>query len=158
MRNADFFFTPVFDFAQAKTAVDEISQKSAAVGRNVDVLTFCSVVCRPTQQEAEDYLHWYANENADWEAVDNLMMLQGMHAQSFTKKALSMFRDRFAAGDGGFPLVVKPDHIARQLALLGETGIAGTTLSSVDYATECPYFRQEVLPRLEAKGLRQTVN
>ena len=125
-------------FAQAKTTVDEISQKSAAVGRNVDVLTFCSVVCRPTQQEAEDYLHWYANENADWDAVDNLMTLQGMHAQSFTKEALSMFRDRFAAGDGGFPLVGTPDHIVRQLALLSETGIAGTTLSSVDYATEFP--------------------
>ena len=69
-----------------------------------------------------------------------------------------MFRDRFAAGDGGSPMVGTPDHIARQLALLSETGIAGTTLSSVDYATECPYFRQEVLPRLEAKGLRQTVS
>ena len=158
MRNADFLFTPVFDFAQARATVDEISQKSADAGRNVDVLTFCSVVCRPTQQEAEDYLHWYANENADWDAVDNLMTLQGMHAQSFTKEALSMFRDRFAAGHGGFPLVGTPDHIARQLALLSETGIAGTTLSFVDYATEFPYFRQEVLPRLEAKGLRQTVN
>jgi hypothetical protein len=28
----------------------------------------------------------------------------------------------------------------------------------VDYAKEFPHFRQEVLPRLEAKGLRQPVN
>ena len=158
MRNADFLFTPVFDFDQAKATVDEISQKSASVGRDVNVLTFCTVVCRPTQQEAEDYLHWYANENADWDAVDNLMTLQGMHAQSFTKEALGMFRDRFAAGHGGFPLVGTPDHIADQLALLSEAGVAGTTLSFVDYAKEFPYFRQEVLPRLVAKDLRTEAN
>ena len=64
------------------------------------------------------------------------------------------FRDRFAAGHGGFPLVGTPDHIADQLALLSEAGVAGTTLSFVDYAKEFPYFRQEVLPRLVAKGLR----
>ena len=86
------------------------------------------------------------------------MTLQGMHAQSFTKEALSMFRDRFAAGHGGFPLIGTPDHIADQLERLSETGVAGTTLSFVDYAKEFPYFRQEVLPRLEAKGLRQTVS
>ena len=71
------------------------------------------------------------------------MTLQGLHAQSFPPEALAMFRDRFAAGHGGFPLVGTPDKIA------------GTTLSFVDYAKEFPYFRQEVLPRLESKGLRQ---
>ena len=154
MRNADFLFTPVFDFGQAQETVDDIKSKAQSVGRNVEVLTFCTVVCRPTQKEAEDYLDWYANENADWDAVDNLMTLQGMHAQSFTKEALAMFRDRFAAGHGGFPLVGTPDHISDQLERLSATGVAGTTLAFVDYAKEFPYFRQEVLPRLVAKGLR----
>ncbi len=154
MRNADFLFTPVFDFDQARETVKDIATRAASVGRTVNVLTFCTVVCRPTQQEAEDYLHWYANENADWEAVDNLMSLQGLHAQSFTKEALTLFRDRFAAGHGGFPLVGTPDHIADQLEQLSNTGVCGTTLAFVDYAKEFPYFRQEVLPRLEAKGLR----
>ena len=51
-----------------------------------------------------------------------------------------------------------PDTIADKLEKLSDTGIAGTTLAFVDYAKEFPYFRQEVLPRLEAKGLRQPVN
>ena len=157
MRNADFLFTPVFDFGQAQETVEDIKSKAVSVGRNVEVLTFCTVVCRPTQKEAEDYLDWYANENADWDAVDNLMTLQGMHAQSFTKEALAMFRDRFAAGHGGFPLVGTPDRIADLLEQLSATGVAGTTLSFVDYAKEFPYFRQEVMPRLEAKGLRQPI-
>ena len=155
MRNADFLFTPVFDFDQARDTVADITARAASVNRAVNVLTFCTVVCRPTQQEAEDYLRWYANENADWDAVDNLMTLQGLHAHSFTQEALGMFRDRFAAGHGGFPLVGTPDQIANLLEQLSDTGISGTTLAFVDYAKEFPYFRQEVLPRLEAKGLRQ---
>jgi alkanesulfonate monooxygenase SsuD/methylene tetrahydromethanopterin reductase-like flavin-dependent oxidoreductase (luciferase family) len=155
VRNADFLFTPVFDFGQARETVADIHGKAAAVNRNIGVFTFCTVVCRPTQQEAEDYLDYYANQNADWEAVDYLMKLQGMHAQSFTPEALANFRDRFAAGHGGFPLVGTPDHIAEQLEQLSATGLSGTTLAFVDYAKEFPYFRDEVIPRLERRGLRQ---
>ena len=135
----------------------DIKSKSAAVGRDVGVFSFCSVVCRPTQKEAEEYLDHYANQNADWEAVDYLMKLQGMHAQSFTPEALASFRDRFAAGHGGYPLVGTPDHIADELEKLSHTGLAGVTLSFVDYAKEFPYFRDEVIPRLERKGLRLPV-
>ena len=56
MRNADFLFTPVFDFGQARATVEDIKSKAVSVGRNVEVLTFCTVVCRPTQKEADDYL------------------------------------------------------------------------------------------------------
>ncbi|MEM8659291.1 MAG: LLM class flavin-dependent oxidoreductase [Pseudomonadota bacterium] len=155
VRNADFLFTPTFDFDQAKESVQGIKERAASVGSDLGVFTFCTVVCRPTQQEAEDYLDYYANQNADWDAVDYLMKLQGMHAQSFTPEALAKFRDRFAAGHGGYPLVGTPDHVAEQLAQLSATGVAGTTLSFVDYAKEFPYFRQEVMPRLEQMGLRQ---
>lgn len=155
MRNADFLFTPVFDFDQATATVADVSGKSRDQGREVGVFTFCTVVCRPSQREAEEYLDYYANQQADWDAVDYLMKLQGLHAQSFTPEALASFRDRFVAGHGGFPLVGTPDHIADQLEQLSATGIAGTTLAFVDYAREFPYFRDEVLPRLERKGLRQ---
>ena len=157
MRNADFLFTPVFDLEQAAATVADVRDKAAAVNRDVGVFTFCTVVCRPTQQEAEDYLDYYANQNADWEAVDYLMKLQGMHAQSFTPEALANFRDRFAAGHGGYPLVGTPDHIADELEKLSAAGLAGTTLAFVDYAEEFPYFRDEVIPRLERKGLRNPV-
>ncbi|MFT5483620.1 MAG: FMNH2-dependent dimethyl sulfone monooxygenase [Halieaceae bacterium] len=157
LRNADFLFTPLFDFEQGTATVAEISGNAAAAGKDVGVFTFCSVVCRPSMKEAEDYLHYYADELADWEAVDYLMELQGMHAQSFTPEALAKFRDRFASGHGGFPLVGTPDHIADQLEQLSATGLAGTTLSFVDYVAEFPYFRDEVIPRLEKKGLRNPV-
>ena len=155
MRNANFLYTPVFDYEQAAATVTDIAGRARGAGRDVNVLTFCTVVCRETQQEAEDYWAYYANEHADWDAVDNLMTLQGMHAQSFTPEALSMFRDRFAAGHGGFPLVGTPDRIADELEKLSATGVAGTTLAFVNYAQEFPFFAQEVIPRLERKGLRE---
>lgn len=154
MRNADFLFTPVFDFDQAADTVNGIRQQAAEANRKVGVCTFCTVVCRPTQKEAEEYLDYYANQKADWEAVDYLMDLQGLHAQSFPPEALVKFRDRFAAGHGGFPLIGTPDHIADQLELLSNAGLDATTLAFVDYVKEFPYFRDEVIPRLEKKGLR----
>jgi len=155
--NADFLLTPVFDFDQATETVNDLNKQAAAVNRDIGVFTIGAVVCRPTQKEAEEYLDYYANENADWEAVDYLMKLQGMHAQSFTPDALANFRDRFAAGHGAFPLVGTPDHIADELEKLSQTGLRGTTLAFVDYVKEFPYFRDEVLPRLEQKGLRSSI-
>jgi alkanesulfonate monooxygenase SsuD/methylene tetrahydromethanopterin reductase-like flavin-dependent oxidoreductase (luciferase family) len=87
--------------------------------------------------------------------VDNLMRLQGLHAQSFPEEALRTMRGRFAAGHGTYPLVGDPDTIANEMEKIPLAGFAGTTLSFVDYTKEFPYFRDEVMPRLEKKGLRQ---
>ena len=76
------------------------------------MLTFSHVVCRPTEQEARDYLQHFAQDNADWAAVDNLVALQFANAQSFPHDLLDLIRDRMAAGHGGFPLVGTPEQVA----------------------------------------------
>ncbi len=154
-RNADFLFCISVDPDESRQEVIDIKEGAKEHGRDTGVFTLCHVVCRPTQKEAEEYLHYYADEQADWDAVDNLMRLQGMHAQSFPAEALAMLRGRFAAGHGTYPLVGDPDTVARELARVADAGFAGCTLSFVDYAKEFPYFRDEVLPRLERMGLRQ---
>lgn len=154
VRNADYLFAICVDLEQSKTEVAAIKAAAAKVGRNTGVFTLCHAVCRPTAKEAEEYYRYYADEHADWDAVDNLMRLQGLHAQSFPAEALRTMRGRFAAGHGTYPLVGDPDHIADEMAKITAAGFAGTTLSFVDYAKEFPYFRDEVLPRLERKGLR----
>jgi alkanesulfonate monooxygenase SsuD/methylene tetrahydromethanopterin reductase-like flavin-dependent oxidoreductase (luciferase family) len=104
------------------------------------------------RKEAEDYYRYYTEEEADWGAVDNLMNLQGLHAQSFPPEALRTMRGRFAGGHGTYPLVGDPDMIAKEMERIPVSGFAGTTLSFVDYVAEFPYFRDEVMPRLEKKG------
>src|SRR5690554_4687096 len=78
-RNSDFVFTNVFG---AEDGVDVVKGLKANAmekyGRDVGVLTNSHVVCRPTAAEAKDYLHYYAEEHADWGAVDYLMKLQGL--------------------------------------------------------------------------------
>ena len=83
------------------------------------------------------------------------MRLQGLHAQSFPAEALKTMRSRFAAGHGTYPPVGDPDSIAQEMAKIPAAGFAGCTVSFVDYVEEFPYFRDEVLPRLERLGLRQ---
>jgi alkanesulfonate monooxygenase SsuD/methylene tetrahydromethanopterin reductase-like flavin-dependent oxidoreductase (luciferase family) len=153
-RNADFVFTIVSGPEEGAGVVKELQANSAALGRAAGVLTPTHVVCRPTKKEAEEYLHYYAEENADWGAVDNLMKLQGMHAQSFSKELLANFRSRFAAGHGTCPLIGSPDDVADESERFAKAGFGGITMAFVDYVGELEYFAQEVMPRLVKKGLR----
>jgi dimethylsulfone monooxygenase len=155
VRNADFLFCISIDLEQSKPEIAAIKEKARAQGRDTGAFTLSHVVCRPTRKEAQDYYRFYSEEMADWGAVDNLMRLQGLHAQSFPEEALRTMRGRFAAGHGTYPLVGDPDTIADEMERITHAGFAGTTLSFVDYVKEFPFFRDEVMPRLERKGLRR---
>ncbi|XBB69375.1 LLM class flavin-dependent oxidoreductase [Nocardioides sp. WV_118_6] len=153
-RNADFVFTIVGGPEDGAEVVSQVRAEASAQGRSSGVLTPTHVVCRPTRAEAEEFLHYYAVENADWDAVDNLMRLQGLHAQSFTPEMLAGFRSRFAAGHGTCPLIGTPDDVADEIERFAKAGFGGITMSFVDYVGELDYFAQEVMPRLVDKGLR----
>lgn len=154
-RNADFLFTPAIDLARSAEEIAALKAQAAAGGRQVDVLTFSHVVCRPTEREALDYLKHFGQDQADWAAVDNLVRLQFAHAQSFPHDLLALIRDRMAAGHGGFPLVGTPEQVAEGILALHRAGFRGTTLSFVDYVAEFPYFRDSVLPLLAEHGIRR---
>ena len=154
VRNADFLFTPAIDVERSRAEVAELKAKAREVGREVGVLTFAHVCCRPTEAEAREHHDWYARENADWEAVDNLVRLQFANAQSFPHDLLALIRDRMAAGHGGFPLIGTPEQVADGIAALAAAGFSGCTLSFLDYAGEFPFFRDEVMPILAERSLR----
>jgi alkanesulfonate monooxygenase SsuD/methylene tetrahydromethanopterin reductase-like flavin-dependent oxidoreductase (luciferase family) len=157
-RNADFVFTIVGGPEDGAGVVKQGQENAADLGRSAGVLTPTHVVCRPTRKEADEFLHYYADENADWDAVDNLMRLQGLHAQSFTPEMLAGFRSRFAAGHGTCPLIGTPDDVADEIERFARAGFDGITMSFVDYVGELEFFAQEVMPRLAAKGLRPAVD
>ena len=108
----------------------------------------------PHNRRRTSYHDYYARDNADWTAVDRVIELMFANAESFPKDVIKMLRERMAGGHGGMPLVGTPDKVVAELERLHEIGCAGATLSFVDFAGEFPYFRDEVLPRLEEKGLR----
>jgi alkanesulfonate monooxygenase SsuD/methylene tetrahydromethanopterin reductase-like flavin-dependent oxidoreductase (luciferase family) len=154
VNNANFLFTPTIDINRSNDEVAQLKAKGTEAGKKIGVLTFSHVICRSTEKEAQDYLRYTAQDNADWEAVDNLVRLQFAHAQSFPHDLLALIRDRMAAGHGGFPLVGTPEQVAEGILALHAAGFDGTTLSFVDYAEEFPYFRDTVLPILAEAGIR----
>jgi len=155
-RNSNVVFTVVGGPEDGVGIVEQVQASARdTYGREVGVFTPSYVVCRPTKAEAEEYHRWYAEENADRDAVDNLMTLQGLHAQSFTPEMLALFRGRFAAGHGVCPLIGSPDDVANEIKRFWDAGFAGMTVSFVDYVGELAYFAQEVLPQLEALGVRR---
>jgi len=154
-RNCDFLFTVLIDLEKGKKDVESIKATAATFQRDIGVFTTSYVVVRPTRKEAIDYHEYYTTQMADYPAVDHLMELQGLHAQSFPPEAFRLFRQRFVGGHGVYPLIGDPDDIAQELARISAAGFVGTTITFVNYVNEFPYFRDEVLPRLERLGLRE---
>ena len=154
-RNCDVLFTSMISPEQAQTDLDPFRAMGKKYGRDVAAFTFTYVVCRPSRKEAEAYHDFYANEMADWEGAENLMDSLGMYTHTFPTEVLGMLRSRFAGGHGAYPLIGTPDDIAAGLKSISDAGLAGTTIAFVNYIDEFPYFRDEVLPRLEVLGLRE---
>jgi dimethylsulfone monooxygenase len=163
LRNCDAFFTATSDIRASLDAaakkVQEVKSQAHALGREVEVYTVGQVICRPTQKEAEEY-HRHANVvNADWPAVERMLELRNITRKNFSPEEYDAKRKFFAATSiGGFPYVGTPDKVAEELATLGRAGLRGVALSFVNYLDELPYFRDEVLPRLERMGVRERPN
>ncbi len=155
LRNADYLFTVLTDLDNAADEVATIQALASEQTQFRGVFTTAHVVCRPSRAEAEDYYAHYAGEMADWDRVDALMRLQGMHSQSWPEAHYRQFRERFAGGLGTWPIVGSPDDVADTLARISGAGYHGVAMGLVNYTEEFPFFRDEVLPRLVARGLRE---
>jgi FMNH2-dependent dimethyl sulfone monooxygenase len=154
-RNADFLFVPIRWMEQAIELVKATVNRAREGGRTVGVFTSATVVCRPTQREADDFFHYYAEEQGDWAAVDRMIEI-GMRGASTTMQPelFQKLRIRYAAGYGGWTVVGDPDSVANALAEISNAGFSGVAMGFVNYLDEFPLFRAEVLPRLERLGLR----
>ena len=80
--------------------IADIRQRAANFGREVGIYTVCHVVCRETQDEAEDYYYKYAVAEADHAAVDYHMASKKEFAGSHDKNAFDLYRQRFRGGAG----------------------------------------------------------
>jgi len=153
-RNCEFLLTSLIDLESGRGDVEAVKGAAREQGRAIELVGTAYVVCRATRAEAEEFHRWYADEHADWEAAEHLMELAGIHAQFFPPEHYRRFRERFAAGHGAYPLVGDPDHVADELERIADAGFAGLAFGFFDYLGELEFFAQEVLPRLESRGVR----
>jgi alkanesulfonate monooxygenase SsuD/methylene tetrahydromethanopterin reductase-like flavin-dependent oxidoreductase (luciferase family) len=155
VRTSDILFTFFDSFEAAQKIVLEIEEKCARSGRQtpLGVVAVAYVVCRETRDEAEDYHCHYAQENEDTTAVDYYLSSRARNA-SMPEADYREMRLRFAAGNGGFPLIGTPEDVAAGLIEIARSGYAGASLSMVNFLDELPLVVEKVLPILRRAGLR----
>ena len=129
--------------------------EARTIGREIEVFSIGQVICRPTQKEADDYYQHAIIDNADWGSIDRMMEIKNLTPQTLGEKVFAEKRYYFASrAVGGYPFIGTPDRIADELATLSRSGIRGIAFSMVNYLKEFPFFRDEVLPRLQRMGVR----
>lgn len=138
-----------------ETIVEDVNRLGAQNGHELGAYTVGVVVCRQTSEEARSYFEHAAIEHADTGALDAMIKSRTRRdASSFPEDELAEMRRSLARGWGGMLMVGNPDEVAEQLADLSAQGVKGVALSFVNYAEELPFFCDEVLPRLKARGVR----
>jgi alkanesulfonate monooxygenase SsuD/methylene tetrahydromethanopterin reductase-like flavin-dependent oxidoreductase (luciferase family) len=160
IRNSDLHFDYCRSPAESAARVRETKELARAGGRTVQVWIPASIICRPSQQEADAYAR-HCVEHADWEALERQYALYagnfGSRSRSTEENARNRARDpaRTVLGYGGsYSIRGDPDGVAGELVSLHRAGFDGVAMGFVNYLGELPYFMQEVMPRLERLGLR----
>jgi len=123
-------------------------------GREIQVWTNAYIVQGETEKDARDFFNHYVHAQGDWEAVDNLVTMLGINAQSLPPGVEQQLKEHFIAGWGGFPVVGSKEQVVDKLALLSKAGFDGAVLSWARYVDEMREFQTETLPLMVQAGLR----
>lgn len=124
-----------------------------AFGREIQVWGYALVVLADSKAAAEARLRAYTVDHADNGGIDVFVEAQVKNAGSMPPEAVAGLRAAVATG-GGLPLMGPPEAVADGLATLSDCGFDGILLTFVDYVAESEAFVTQVLPILEARGLR----
>jgi FMNH2-dependent dimethyl sulfone monooxygenase len=159
IRHSDMHFDGVHTPESSRDRIAETKRLARESGRHIQVWTPVGIVCRPSRQEAEDYVH-YIVDHADWGALGYLADMHARDARDRTDpEGILRHRGtdqivRRVLARGAYCAIGDPDTVAGELARLHDVGFDGLALNFVDYLAELPYFAATVLPRLAQRGLR----
>ncbi len=161
IRHSNLHFDAVETPEASSPRVAETKRLARERGREIQVWTPVGIVCRPTQEEADEYLQ-YVVDHADCGAIGHLADLHAKEGRQQTdpQRLVHSGHNSFgrrALARGSYCVVGDPDAVAREFARLSAAGLDGLAVNFVDYLKELPYFAAEVLPRLERLDLRGAV-
>jgi alkanesulfonate monooxygenase SsuD/methylene tetrahydromethanopterin reductase-like flavin-dependent oxidoreductase (luciferase family) len=155
-KHSDLIFAGL---TNAETAPRQIAEIKALAkeqfGRDIRVFGRGHIVCRDTQQEAEDYYDHVHRQVADFAGAANVTGISKAHSQSTDwstdeRKLL----EGMVAGFWGIPMVGTPDRVIQQLVDLHAAGADGIAISFVNYDEGLDQLEALLLPRLIEAGLR----
>jgi alkanesulfonate monooxygenase SsuD/methylene tetrahydromethanopterin reductase-like flavin-dependent oxidoreductase (luciferase family) len=152
---ADYCFVGSNNWDLLEDTVARSRAQAATLNRELNTLTFCTVVVKDTEEEAKRYFEWYVDELGDFETAERLAgnIVKG-GAQSLPREVLLQQARALIAGWGALPLVGTAEQVADQLTRMSKLGIAGVTMGWLDYTEGIDRFNAEVMPLLRQAGLR----
>jgi alkanesulfonate monooxygenase SsuD/methylene tetrahydromethanopterin reductase-like flavin-dependent oxidoreductase (luciferase family) len=158
-KHSDIIFAGLTSFETAATQIGEIKQLAdEEFGREIRVFARAHVVCRDTQQEAEEYFDYVHRRSADLEGAANVTGISKLNSQStdWTIEDRKIL-EGMVAGFWAIPLVGTPELIVERLGALHASGADGVALSFVQYEDGLRRLEDELLPRLVDARLRRPV-
>lgn len=154
----NFVILSEHDIEGGKAQIQSLKSMAHEAGRDLQSWIHVYVVCRETEKEAREYLDYYVRQRGDYQAVNNLLKIFEIQAETFDMKKLDEFRFHFIAGHGGYPLVGTPEQIVDEIDKLIEIGVNGVLMSWVDYKTELKQWINDILPLMEQNGQRKPLS
>ncbi|MGW6144828.1 LLM class flavin-dependent oxidoreductase [Streptomyces sp. NPDC055140] len=155
LTRADYCFVGSDNWDLLEETVRRARAQAAEVDRQLNTLTFSTVVVKDTEEEAKRYFEWYVDELGDMESAKRLVsgIISG-GARSLDPKIVAKQARAFVAGWGALPLVGTAEQVAEQLVRIHELGIRGVAMGWLDYTEGVDRFNAEVMPLLHQAGLR----
>jgi alkanesulfonate monooxygenase SsuD/methylene tetrahydromethanopterin reductase-like flavin-dependent oxidoreductase (luciferase family) len=154
LRQADALFMIITDIDAL--AEDLRKTRASMVDRPIEVYASGHVICRKTRKETEEYLNYLVHEQGGWTA-GQYMRKSYEEIKSIPDVVLQSpeFLERLMTGHGTFQLMGDPDDVVATFQRISDAGVNGMAVALPSYLTDFEIFRDEVLPRMEAAGLRE---
>jgi alkanesulfonate monooxygenase SsuD/methylene tetrahydromethanopterin reductase-like flavin-dependent oxidoreductase (luciferase family) len=140
---------------QMKAAVDRFKKIAwENHNRSISLWSLAYVIQGDTEREARQLYDYYIKEKGDFVAAQNVLTVNGMHAQTWSEEALRERLEDVVAGFGSYPLIGTPEQIVEGLQTLSASGLDGVVLSWPGYKSGMEQFQAKVMPLLVQAGLR----
>jgi alkanesulfonate monooxygenase SsuD/methylene tetrahydromethanopterin reductase-like flavin-dependent oxidoreductase (luciferase family) len=152
------FINPQGDHDSIRASVESIKAEATKDGKEVGVWAVVHVVAADTEAEAQEYVHFYAQEKGDLVAAGRYAdALTG--ADSTATKALAdrhpkELIDLLLTGGGPRPLIGSDQQVVDGLKDLSDAGLDGLAFSFVDFEAGIERYQQKLLPLMREVGLR----
>lgn len=157
LRNADMLYIQLDHFDDEVNAknVRDIKANVEERGGSTSVWTCVHVVCKDTEQEAEEFIQYYT-ENGDVEGAEEYAATL-MNADSVAQEGLRADPNLvkgLVASSGIKPIVGTPDQVVEQFKVYSDMGLNGLAMAWVDYDQGIGQYAETLHPLMQKAGLR----
>jgi FMNH2-dependent dimethyl sulfone monooxygenase len=155
-KHSDLIFAGLTNAETAPQQIAEIKQLAKEqFAREIRVFGRGHIVCRETQQEAEEYYDYVHRQVADLDGAANITGISKVHSQStdWTADERKLL-EGMVAGFWGIPMVGSADQVTQQLLELHAAGADGIAISFVNVDEGLDQMEKLLLPRLIEAGAR----